>query len=82
MSALANIIPLKLYQKNRLVLPTEPRLPEPAALYALIVLALLLHQPTFPVMVSGGTSYGDCLQCGEVWPCPQVRLACRLRDAF
>jgi hypothetical protein len=74
MSALANVIPLKSYQKNRLALAVEPQLPEPAALYALIVLAFLLHQPTAEV--------GTCGQCGEQWPCEQVRLAYRLREAF
>lgn len=74
MSALANVIPLQSYQKNRLIPPTESRLPEPAALYALIVLAFMLHQPT-----AAGSA---CGQCGAQWPCPQVRLAYRLREGF
>ncbi len=74
MSALANVISLQSYQKNRLVLPVESRLPEPAALYALIVLAFVLHTPI--------TNDGTCGQCGQAWPCPQVRLAYRLREGF
>jgi hypothetical protein len=74
MSALANVIPLKPYQKNRLLLPSEPRMPEPAALYALVVLAFFLHQPV--------TAGGVCGQCAEAWPCSQVCLAYRLREAF
>lgn len=45
MSALAPIIPIKPYQKNRLRSITEPRSPEPAPLYSLVTLALVLHVP-------------------------------------
>lgn len=74
MSALANVIPLQPHQKNRLALPSEPRLPEPAQLYALVVLAFILHRPA--------SADGVCGQCAEPWPCPQVCLAYRLREAF
>jgi len=74
MSALANVIPLKPYQKNKLVQPTDPQSPQPVALYSLIVLALVLHAPV--------TYDGICGQCGQDWPCPQMRLACRLREGF
>jgi hypothetical protein len=74
MSAAANVIPLKLYQKNRLVQPTDPQSPEPVALYALVVLAFVLHTPM--------TDGGPCNRCGLDWPCPQVRLAYRLREGF
>jgi hypothetical protein len=74
MSALANVIPMKSYQKNRLVPPSDPESPEPVALYSLIVLAFVLHVPV--------TAGGICGQCGQAWPCPQVRLAFRLREGF
>jgi hypothetical protein len=74
MSATANVVPLKAYQKNRLVPPTDPESPEPVALYSLIVLALVLHAPV--------TYDGICGQCGLEWPCPQMRLAYRLREGF
>lgn len=74
MAALAAVIPLKPYQKNRLVPPAEPRIPEPAKLYCLAVLALMLHAPV--------TDGGICGQCSQDWPCPQVRLAYRLREGF
>jgi hypothetical protein len=74
MSATAHAIPLKPYQKNRLVPPSDPQSPEPVALYSLIVLALVLHTPI--------TDNGICRQCSLDWPCPQVRLAYRLREAF
>jgi hypothetical protein len=35
MSAAAQVIPLKPYQKNRLVQPRDPQSPEPVALYRL-----------------------------------------------
>lgn len=73
-SVLVNVVPIKPQHKNRLVVPTEARLPEPAALYALIVLALAIHQPT--------AGSDTCGECADVWPCPQVRLAFRLREAF
>jgi hypothetical protein len=68
---LAPVIPLKPYRKNRLVPPIEPRLLEPACLYAL---ALTLHAPMTDGSISG--------QCAEDWPCEQVRLAYRLREGF
>ncbi|GDY29149.1 hypothetical protein [Gandjariella thermophila] len=71
---MADVISLRLYRKNRLTPAAEPRMPEPAQLYALIGLALLLHAPV--------SRTDACGQCGQPWPCPQVRLACRLRDGF
>jgi hypothetical protein len=52
----------------------EARLPEPAQLYALIVLALVLHEPD--------PATGDCDSCHDAWPCEPVRLAYRLREGF
>lgn len=79
--ALAPVIPLKGYQKNRLTPPVEPRIPEPAKLYCLIGLTFLLHDPV-PAFESAQP--GDCIcgQCGLSWPCPQVLLAFRLREGF
>ncbi len=74
MSAAANVIPLKQYQKNRLVQLRDPESPEPVALYSLIVLTLVLHTPV--------KDDGLCRQCSLEWPCPQVRLAYRLREGF
>ena len=50
--------------------------PRPVMLCELICLALLLHRP--------GEAIAEalCAQCGEAWPCPQVRLAFRLREGF
>ncbi|WP_216213047.1 hypothetical protein [Amycolatopsis aidingensis] len=50
------------------------RVPEPAQLYTLIGLALTLHGPL--------PRTGLCESCGLAWPCPQVRLAFRLREGF
>jgi hypothetical protein len=72
--ALAPVIPLRYWRKNRLTPPSEPRLPEPAALYSLIALALVLHAPV--------TNGSVCGQCAADWPCSQVRLAYRLREGF
>lgn len=57
------------------VTPTvpAPRTPEPAQLYALVVLTLYLHGPT---------ADGCCSSCKAMWPCEPVRLACRLREGF
>jgi hypothetical protein len=74
MSAAANVIPLKPYQKNRLVPCSEPRMPEPTQLYALVVLTFVLHRPL--------PADGMCEHCGLSWPCPQVCLAFRLREGF
>jgi hypothetical protein len=74
MVAAANVIAMQSYRKNRLVQPSDPQSPEPVALYSLIVLALVLHTPV--------TCDGICGQCAESWPCPQVCLAYRLREAF
>jgi hypothetical protein len=71
---LAPVIPLKSWRKNRLTQATEPRVPEPAPLYSLIALALVLHIPV--------TQGSVCGQCADNWPCSQVRLAYRLREGF
>lgn len=69
MSAAASVT-----QKNRLVQRSEPRIPEPAQLYSLVVLTFVLHR---------SLTIGDlCEQCGLPWPCPQVCLAFRLREGF
>jgi len=47
--------------------------PEPVRLYHLITLAFLLHIPL---------PDEDCACCDAPWPCPQVRLAYRLREGF
>jgi hypothetical protein len=72
--ALAPVISMTSWRKNRLTPVTEPRVPEPAALYSLIALALVLHVPT--------TTGSTCGQCARPWPCSQARLAYRLRDGF
>ena len=74
MSALAHVIHLQPYQKNRLTPVSEPHLPEPAALYALVVLTFVTHVP----YVNANT----CVQCFAPWPCEQARLAYRLREGF
>jgi hypothetical protein len=53
---------------------TQPRIPEPTTLYCLVVVALVTHVP-YPNTTT-------CLQCQTAWPCEQVRLAFRLREAF
>jgi hypothetical protein len=70
----APVISSQPWWKNWLALPTEPQVPEPAQLYSLIALALVLHTPT--------STGARCTQCAQTWPCPQVRLAFRLREAF
>ena len=62
--------------QNRLTVPTEPRIPEPQALYSLICLKLLLHRNEV------GEAAGSCRQCKEIWPCEEVLLAFRLREGF
>ncbi|TVT31258.1 hypothetical protein FNH05_28465 [Amycolatopsis rhizosphaerae] len=59
---------------NALIAPVEPRCPEPAQLYSLIVLTLARHRPD-----SGD---GPCEVCRQRWPCDSVRLAYRLREGF
>lgn len=61
------------WQRDQALAPvTEARLPEPAQLYSLITLTLLVHEPG----VSG------CVWCGHVWPCPSALQAFRLREGF
>lgn len=59
---------------NALVPMQERRLPEPAQLYSLILLALSLH--------AQHPATDRCEDCVEIWPCPTVRLAYRLREGF
>ncbi len=61
-------------QRNALVQQPEPRVPEPAQLYSLVVLALTVHaqHPTT----------GLCESCAGAWPCDTGRLAYRLREGF
>jgi hypothetical protein len=59
---------------NRLAVPTEPRVPEPAQLYSLIAVTFTLHVAL--------PRSGQCECCGQPWPCEPVRLAFRLREGF
>lgn len=59
---------------NALVPVQEPRMPEPAQLYSLVLLALSLH-PQHPTT-------SQCESCAAAWPCDTVRLAYRLREGF
>jgi hypothetical protein len=68
----ANVLPLR-PPTNTAEPQLEVQSPEPERLYHLIVLALLLHQPA--------TDW-TCQSCKQLWPCEQVRLACRLREGF
>lgn len=52
---------------------SDDQSPEPNQLYRLIVSALLLHTPVPSI---------HCSNCGQSWPCEQVRLAYRLREGF
>lgn len=72
MTHLARTAPMSPW-KNRLVTPTEARIPEPAQLYSLIGLTLIQHGPA-----AGGT----CTQCDKPWPCTQALQAYRLREGF
>jgi hypothetical protein len=75
MTALATVIPLP--DRPRLeVAESTAAVPEPAALYYRIVIALMLHQP-YP-----SSDIEHCGQCAQAWPCPQVCLACRLLDGL
>ncbi|AEK40660.1 hypothetical protein RAM_10850 [Amycolatopsis mediterranei S699] len=51
---------------------TEARVPEPAQLYSLITLTLLVHEP----------GPAGCVWCDKPWPCPSARQAYRLREGF
>lgn len=51
---------------------TELRVPEPAQLYALITLTLLVHEPGVEA----------CVWCARPWPCPAATQAYRLREGF
>ncbi len=60
--------------RNRLTPRAEPRVPEPAQLYRLAILYLVIHA------ARRGTE--TCESCGAAWPCEPVRLAYRLREGF
>jgi hypothetical protein len=60
--------------RNALVPPQEPRVPEPAQLYTLVVLALAVH--------ANHPTSGLCDSCAQAWPCDTARLAYRLREGF
>lgn len=73
MTGLATVIPLR---HKRMTTAEVPPLPEPVQLYGLTVLAFLLHVPR-------ECQDGEvCRQCHDLWPCAQVRLAFRNREAF
>lgn len=72
MTDLADVIPLR--RDAELVERPQFAMPVPERLYGLVRLALRLHVPD-------GRMY-RCCQCGESWPCGQVRLACRLIDGW
>jgi hypothetical protein len=74
MTPLATVIPFPHQQPEPTVPPAAP--PEPVQLYGLIVIALLLHVPA--TQQAGAL----CRACAQAWPCPQVRLACRLLDGL
>jgi hypothetical protein len=63
--------------RNALVPGREPRLPEPAQLYGLVVQAFMVHVPEGAI---GGDT--GCAECPEPWPCGRLRLAYRLREGF
>jgi hypothetical protein len=52
---------------------------EPAQLYGLACLAFVLHLPESD---RPGAGISSCVQCGQDWPCPHLRLAYRIREAF
>ncbi len=63
--------------RNALAPRTEPRVPEPAQLYYLTAWAFLRHVPAVEP-----DREQRCGCCAQRWPCPQVRLAFRLREGF
>lgn len=74
MTALATVIPLP-HKELKSIAPAAAS-PEPLQLYGLIVIALLLHVPATE------QTGAPCIACAQAWPCPQVRLACRLLDGL
>lgn len=74
MTALATVIPLPHKEPEPIARTVAP--PEPVQLYGLIAIALLLH---VPATEQAGAL---CCACAQAWPCPQVRLACRLLDGL
>ncbi len=79
-TALAQAIPWQSNQTDGAGLIGEPpSVTEPAQLYGLACLAFVLHLPEPDV--SNGTT-PSCVQCGQDWPCPHLRLAYRIREAF
>lgn len=76
MAALATVVPLH-QKQNRIKADTAASvMPEPAKLYSLIVIALLLHGP------ASDSDADRCRQCAKPWPCSQACLACRLLDGL
>jgi hypothetical protein len=75
MAGLAAVIPLPHKQTKPTTCTAAS--PEPVQLYALILIALFLHGPMTEQRCGGG-----CRQCSKPYPCPQVRLACRLLDGL
>jgi hypothetical protein len=67
---IGDVVPLR---STRTVAVDATPPPEPVRLYHLITLAFLVHAP-LPDQ--------SCSSCGAAWPCPQVRLAYRLREGF
>lgn len=63
---------------NALETHAQPRVPEPAQLYHLAVLAFLLHVPND----DGDALATACTSCQEPWPCEHLRLAFRIREGF
>lgn len=56
----------------------NPLAPEPARLYLLAVLYLVLHAPE-----PDASALNDpCLVCDQPWPCDSARLAYRLLEGF
>ena len=85
LAVLAPIRPLRHKQKKTLLpsVTEEQRIPEPALLYGLASLALILHSPAAATGSGNDSpSWGFCDQCSQQWPCPQIRLAFRIREEF
>lgn len=78
---LAAVIPLRSHPYDRLIPLTEKEIPEPAQLYCLVGLALVLHEPV-PAFLRDQPGERICAQCGSPWPCPSILLAFRLREGF
>jgi hypothetical protein len=73
MVTLADTAPARRGQMTRLT-PTKPELPEPTALFDLVVRTFRRHEPV--------TDGGPCDACAAPWPCEPARHAWRLREGF